>query len=203
MLTLLLVGLAFAGPAPAESPPEATTPNHGEYVRISQEIEKLAMKNAWTGVNRLWPDLLATGVPLGLDELLAGAHAARALGDVDSSHIRLDSARTLVTDDSTERQIIEWLSEIDTHYGRVSLKCDKQKQEASLEVVAMPFKPDMQLAIRYATEQVATVCDFEGMLPAGAYVFVVDDTRAEIRVEPQVSSVQIDLRRHDPKRKKR
>lgn len=198
-LALLLTGLAVATEPPD---PDAAKPDRGEYVRLSQEIEKLAQKNAWSGVVRLWPELIATGVPLELEDLLAGAHASRAVGDVRSSRERLDKARTLVEDSATEREIIEWMSDIDTNYGSVSIKCDKPKVPADLQPVAMPFNPNMQRAIEHARERVAEECTFEGMLPHGEYVLVVADDREEVKVAPQLSSVNIDLRRHDKKRRR-
>ena len=89
MLLLLLAGIASAG----DAEPVTETPNKGEYHRISQEIEKLSSRNAWSGVVRLWPELLAAGVPLSMHDWVAGANAARAIGDVEACHTRLDEAR--------------------------------------------------------------------------------------------------------------
>ena len=201
MLLSLLTGLAIAAP-PTVEPAPSKPADTGEYFRLSQEIVKLSSRNAWSGVTRLWPELLATGVELSLHDWIAGAHAARAVGNAAECRYRLDNARDLVDDADTEREIIEWLAEIDTHYGKVSLKCDLAKKPAVLEVSTMPFKPDMQQAIGFAIERVTKECDFDGMLPAGTYTFVVGDKRTDLQVSPKVSSVQIDLRRHDRKKKK-
>src|SRR5688572_30736373 len=115
---------AIALPAVADPPTVDVEPTtdvgSGEYIRLSEELERLATKSAWAGVERTFQQLLSTNSQLGFDDWIRGADAARARGDLASAHARLVSANALRED----RTVLEGLWDIDSRYGRVSLKCD-------------------------------------------------------------------------------
>ena len=174
-LFLLLTALSSAGQA-----------DRAEYVRLSGELAKLAQRNAWTGVERTYQQLEALdGVELSYEDYLQGAHAARYQGDVAAARARLKAAQTLSAD---EREVIDWLWDIDTNYGQVSLYCDPGARE--LVVGQMPFEPNRARAVQFAQAQIADTGVFEGYLPGGEFTF----GDYEFQVMPRVKAVRVDLR---------
>jgi hypothetical protein len=167
-----------------------------EYIRISQEMEKLATRNAWPGVARMYDELVATGVPPSFEDLVIGAHAARALGDVASERDRLLVANGMKED----REILDWLWEIDSSYGSVFLGCDIGKDTFSADV--MPFEPDQAQSVMFAQQQITEKGVFQGYLPQGSYKF----GQSTFTVQPRVQTVSIDHRTQEfskpPKKKK-
>jgi len=172
------------------------TKARAEYVRLSQELEKLAMRNAWTGVERTFVAIEATGVPPSFDDFVTGANSARALGDVRSARSRLMAANALKED----RGVLDSLWEIDSKFGAVSLAADLGAVEFRAEV--LPFEPAQAKSVEFAKQQIDETGVFEGFLPEGVYWF--GDT--EVKVQPRVSAILIDVRTddgHKPKRKKK
>ena len=182
----LTLGAALAQDS-VESVPE---PNEAEYRRLSMELQSLAQRNAWAGVERAWQKLRATGVEPRFEDLLTAAHSARAMGDVAGVRDRL----ILAADLRPIREVVEWKWEIEQTYGRVSLACDaKGKKRPTLDREVMPFDPNQARAVVYAQEQIATDCLFIGMLPGGEYEFG-DKT---LVVHPRLESVTVDLRKRN------
>ena len=158
-----------------------------EYRRLSEELHKLATRNAWTGVERFYKQLEETGVPIQFDELITGAHSARAIGDTKLARTRLVTASKL----KEQRDVIEWLWEIDEAYGTVYLACDPdRKKRPELGIKAMPFDPNQAKSVHFAQEQVSENCLFDGMLPGGKYTV----GPYNFQVKPKVESVSIDMR---------
>ncbi|MEQ1507768.1 MAG: hypothetical protein ABMB14_36405 [Myxococcota bacterium] len=162
--------------ASAEAPPVAPSPSGelvtdasadvelGEYVRLSEEIERLALKNAWPGVERTFVQLLETGVHPGFDDWLRGAQAARTRGDLAAVRERLAAANALREDPA----VLDWLWDIDSRYGPVSLRCDPGSF-LTLDVDATPMDPDLQRAIAFGRAAIHRDCAFDGLLPIGEY----------------------------------
>jgi hypothetical protein len=191
MLLWLALALA-ADPPDAIAPPP---PDHAEYARLSQELESLASRDAWAGAERTFQKMIATRVDLDFPDLLFGAHAARALGDMGAARDRLVAATSL----REEREVIDWLWDLDRNFSRVTLRCDAGSGWR-LEADAVPFNPDQQRAIAWAIAQIDATCTFAGLLPEGGYRFA---ERAFV-VEPGVTGVDMDLRGLPPaKRAKR
>ncbi|MED5370529.1 MAG: hypothetical protein VX899_05935 [Myxococcota bacterium] len=137
-----------------------------EYYRLHDECMKLAKRQLWDGVARLYLEMEATGAALRYDDYVAGAMAARHAGDVLLAYERLQAAAKL---DGT-REVIDWLWTIDTQFGRVELRTDPQAP-ASLEPARMPMLPDQRAAVEHAQAQLAQTGAFVGFLPAGDYSF--------------------------------
>jgi hypothetical protein len=191
MVTAVLMAMAWgADPALATAGAGA----EAEAVRLGQEIEKLAQRNAWAGVERMFDALVATGVPPTFEDYVAGAHAARASGEVGAMRERLQAAHGLRED----RQIIDWLADVDAKFGRVTLACDPVL-DAALEVESMPFQPELRRAVEFASGILAETCAFDGLLPAGEYWLAWGNYRAAFKVMPRVASVRLDLRGMDPR----
>lgn len=191
--------LASDGTDPSDGTAAAATDTaaQAEYIRLSQELEKLATRNAWPGVVRTYDALIATGVAPKFEDHLIGAHGARAIGDITSARQRLLLANEL----REEREVIDWLWEIDSTYGQVYLACDAGKGQ--LQAEAMPFDPDQAHAVEFAAAKVLENGVFEGYLPQGKYFFA----NVEVKVQPRIQGTRIDLRTADsgkpPKHKKK
>lgn len=136
-----------------------------EYHRLHDEMDRLATKRAWTGVERTWRALVETGVEPTDDDRIIAAHAALARGDLDAARERL----LVVAGRSENREVIDTLFRIDNDYGRVTLA-------GSYELVqeTKPFLPEAEAASARATAHVAETGTFEGFLPPGRYRFGYD-----------------------------
>lgn len=178
--------------AAVEEEPDPTTAGTGqaEYVRLQQELERLAARSAWSGVERTLKKMIGTGVPPSFEAWLAGAHAARAVGDIAGVRQRLLSAH----DAREDKDVLNWLWEIDANYGRASLACTPGRQKVELEARAMPFNPDQRRAVEFAVARIDEACLFDGYLPQGVYEF----GGYEVKVVPRVQTVSLDLRNMDP-----
>lgn len=156
-----------------------------EYNRLTQELELLAIKRAWTGAERTFRALLATGAQPSASDWLRGAHAARAVGDLLATRERLVAAKQV----GAAPAALEWLAAIDDEYGRVQLACDPGSK-IRLVPEAMPLDPDQRRAVEHAVRRIEESCSFDGLLPGGRYQFY---THA-FRVIPRVQTVWVDLR---------
>jgi hypothetical protein len=154
-----------------------------EYNRLSEEIQRLAQKNAWTGVERAYQSALDTGVQLSFEDNMVGAQAARQMGNVLASRSRLVAALRLQPNDPIA---LAALTEIDLHFGRVALYGERTHllvpEEAS-------FNPDYVAAVAFASASIEATGVFEGLLPAGRYRF----GEFEVRVD-QSQTLTMDLR---------
>ena len=84
--------LLFAAALQLAPPALAASADQAEYTRLSQEIERLSQKGAWSGVERAFQTCLEMGLPLDHEDYVSGAHAARARGDVEAARDRLKAA---------------------------------------------------------------------------------------------------------------
>ena len=161
--TLALLVFLFAAPAFAGEVEDA------EHIRLTEEMRKLSKRNAWKGVEAAYVELEALekrGVALTYEDHWLGAQAARALGDINGVYKRLKAAARV--DGTTE--VIEWLSDLDAHYGQVDLT-SKRKEPVTLAATVMPFAPDQRAAIEAAVAAVTAGQAYQGLLPAGEYTF--------------------------------
>lgn len=180
---LLLLAPVYASP-PGDDAVAERTESEAEYLRLHQELERLLERSAWTGVERTYQKLELLGERLSYEDYLAGAHSARAVGDITSMRARLIEANKL----RTEREVIEWLADFDEHHAFVDLQGDRGR--VSLERGALPFDPHQVAAIQFAMEVVDETGTFQGYLPEGPYTF----GGIEMNVMPQVMASTIDLR---------
>lgn len=169
---LLAVAVAGAGPAQAKDEAEA------EADRLSGEIEKLASRQVWTGVERKYRDLERLGTELSFDDLMHGATAARELGDVEHCYQRLKAAAKL----EPSKDVVDWLWDIDNSYGHVEL-LTVPSRSAELAPAEMPFDPNQRKAVTAAIDSAKQDGIFVGMLPKGKYSFATQS----FEVEPGLS----------------
>lgn len=199
-LLLLLSPPLFAAdatgtpPGGEQAPVEISRAAQAEYYRLHDECSKLARRQVWTGVERLYLEMEATGAALVYEDYLAGAMAARDAGDVLLAYERLTVAAKL----NGTREVIDWLWSIDTAYGRVELRTEPLGP-AELSVAVMPMLPDQRAAIEAAQRQLKEGGTYAGMLPAGTYTFAGQ----EFTVTPGPKEVLILVRPVDEKKRGR
>lgn len=168
-----------------EAPSEAA---RAEYVRLSREMQRLAERNAWSGVERTFRNILDNGTDPSQQDWIYAAQSAKQTGDVAAMRERLDRANAL----GENPEVMAWMWEVDSTYGRVELACDPGQHD--LSPVSMPFQPDLAAAVRFAQADLAEDGVFNGYLPEGHYSF----GPYEIEVLPRVRTVQIDARSSVP-----
>lgn len=202
-LSFFLTGAAAADSKDRKGPIEQV--DQAEAIRLSQELEKLSKRNAWAGVERTYVALVKTNGPLTRDDHKHGAHAAQVLGKMSEARARLQLANQFGEDS----EIMDWLWDIDSNYGRVFLAGDLETIE--LRCLKMPFNPIQAKAVQYAVRQVEETGVFEGLLPQGEYEILTplrSPPSQMVHVMPRIQNVRIDLRtaqglkRAEKKRKK-
>lgn len=179
----LALALLFALPSFADDRAEA------EHTRISGDMEQLAERQVWSGVEKKFLELEKVEIEPTYADLMHGAYAARALGDMSTAYARLKRAAKV---DST-KEVIDWLYAIDMNYGSVELTATPPRN-IELTVASMPFDPDQRVAVEKAVEVVGAKGGYTGLLPRGEYTFAGQS----FKVEPGLS-VRIEV---SPKLKK-
>lgn len=185
MVAALWIALCFGAPAYADERAEA------EHLRLSGELEQLSQRQLWAGVDKKFIELEKLGVELTYEDLLHGAHASRALGNMADAYARLKRAAKL----DTTKEVLDWLYSIDMHFGMVELVRTPKKGDV-LTIGALPFDPDQRAAVERATSAVADNGLFSGLLPAGDYVFcgqaftVQPGIAVRIEVSPKMKKTQ-------------
>ena len=163
-----------------------------EHDRIADEIKRLIDRGIWDGVERKYRDLERLGVTLTDKDHLNGAYAARELGDVAATHDRLWLA--LKASKREPKEVVEWLWDIDNHYGRVEL-LSIPPRASTLEVAEMPLDPYQRKAVEEAIKKVARDGIFRGMLPTGRYTFTTQEFTVQAGITHRIE-VSARARRH-------
>jgi hypothetical protein len=156
-----------------------------EYQRLREEMNRMASRNAWSGVEAKFQEMLLLvprGHEIAAPEWMLGAQAARALGLMGPARDRLGEAVKTQPNPET----IALIEEIDRVYGDVSLQVGKGAA-VELKPAAMPFVPDQRKSIEVARAQLGETGVFDGLLPKGAYSlgeeqFVVEPGSSPVRV---------------------
>lgn len=160
------VGLASSMLAP---PALAGVVEKAEHVRVSEEMRKLAQRNAWSAVEAQFQKLMAlqaAGEVLSVGELSLGIQAAQNLGDITAARSRLSQAIKIEANPDFQAQ----LAAIDANYGHVKLVYDaRYGADRTIIPAAPPFAPDQRASIAIANTAVLAEQDFDGLLPAGEY----------------------------------
>jgi hypothetical protein len=165
LLLSTLLGLSGAVAAQVLVPVVAHAQDKtAERLRLEEEMKKLAQRNAWSGVERKYGELMELDIPLPQDDHLLGAQSARYLGKTYEQYLRLERAADI---EETE-DIRQELDAIDAAYGRVDLKGSERFLPQIVPEV-MPFAPDQQKSIEWASTVMSETGSFKGMLPAGKY----------------------------------
>ncbi|MFK7928422.1 MAG: hypothetical protein AB8H79_09535 [Myxococcota bacterium] len=158
---------AFAGgddPVPVD-PAVSQSQRQSEYKRLSVEMDTLAKKTAWAGVERTFQRMIETGVDPTFDDLRTAATASQALGDIQGTFSRLNQARELQED----KELFEWIWALERAYGRVLLAGNPGKVTFAAKVI--PFDPTQAKVVQFAQKSIEETGVFEGWLPVGEYTF--------------------------------
>jgi len=152
-----------------------------EKFRLTEEMKRLAQRNAWPGVEAKYEELIELGIPLEFTTHTLGAQSARNLGKTYEVYRRLMRAKEVKADPEVEQEV----AAIDSRYGRVRL-VGNERWEVMLTRPAMPFAPDERKSVEYAAMVAMESGAFEGMLPQGAYVIGGEKAKekVELTVEP-------------------
>ena len=158
MHTLVLaLLLSLSAPAAAMSADEA------EQIRLMDEMRQLARRNVWSGVDRMYRQLMQMDAQLSATHHLQGAHAAQGLGEMQTCYERLRAAVRL----EPSKEVVDWLWAIDSGYGTVEITAE---DGAALSAAEVPLDAVQRRAIEHAAEVLAEEGQFVGLLPAGQYV---------------------------------
>ncbi len=165
-----------------------------ELNRLIDDLERLAERQAWAGVERRYEQILALeGVVPPAYVHVQAAYSARVNGEMGAALDRLSRAQSLEPTD----QLDMWITAINESYGRVELVVDPPRT-TELEAEKMPFDPEQRRAIDTAVLWMDAEGYFEGMLPGGSYAL----GGKEFEVIPGVA-VRVDLSRKELRAEKR
>jgi hypothetical protein len=151
----------------ASAPAWAGELEKAEHTRVSEEMRRLAQRNAWYGVDQGYRKLEALkGEVITPKEHLLGAQAAQALGDITSARVRFVRAR----DGGLAAEAAPILEVIDANYGQVTVRFEKKYAgPGALVSLEPPFAPDQRASLDFVTKTLATRANYEGLLPLGPY----------------------------------
>lgn len=187
LTTVVLVGsVAYADSAEAEQ---------AEMARILEDMKQFRESSNWVAVEKRYQQLsdFSKAEPT-VEMYLLGAEASRNLGDVSEMKVRLTRALSI---EETDR-IRQWHDSIDATYAPVTIKVSKKFETVpELTIAMMPFLPDQQLALAFATQTIQEKRKFQGYVPFGDYTiagstFTVSqgDTGTVVVVKPDGNSAE-------------
>ncbi len=170
MLNTFLIALALAG-KPDVGEPTAISPEvaQGRYEQLRGEMERLASRNAWGGVEDAWVEMAGLGVEIPVNLRMLGADSARIRGDAWSAYQRLADVLRLATPEEAEANGVAGQMQIYRDgWGRVTVR-RMEATPIALGIVAFPLMPEGRAAVDFATKQLKTTGGFDGLLPVGDY----------------------------------
>ncbi len=141
----------------------ALADDRSEYVRLAGEVEVLAKRQAWVGVERAYVAAVRTGQPGSFTLHHDGAAASWARGDATATLIRLRRAHHLRED----RHVVEWMYRIEHNFGEVELQLEPGLQLTRLDGKA--FDPEAVRVVDSARAQIEATGRFQGLIPMGTY----------------------------------
>jgi hypothetical protein len=156
-----------ATPSEPDSPPTPEVAAARDQLRGEMQLH--ARRNAWKAVEQAFLELSALagqGVVLTAEDLDLGAQAARAIGEVDAVHARLERLALL----APGPEVFAWLDDLERTFGQVDLR-DRSGEGLVLTAVRPPLAPDQRAVIAFAAERIATSQRYQGGLPTGVYHF--------------------------------
>lgn len=137
-----------------------------EYRRLHEESEKLASKNRWDGVERLYAEMKALGVDLEFDDHMLAAQAARQRGDTGEMLVRLDKAA--IADPRPEATQLS--AHVRSEWSYVVLTTEPLTP-TELQQKGVMFASDERAAVEFAQAIVEETGSFTGWLPPSKYRF--------------------------------
>lgn len=167
MLPSAFAAVLALAPAVHAAQPD-TGADDAERDRIVEEMQTLATRQKWKGVEDLYTrllDLEKRGVVLKAEQHMMGVVAARTFGDIDSVVHRLSRATQ-----AGEATAAAQRNDVLARYGRVRLElATRLTGDWTLAQVPAPFAPDARAAIERADTIIHEKRRFVGFLPTGSY----------------------------------
>lgn len=164
MTFLLTMTLLLGAPVAAGGSYE-----EGELARIVEDLQRLAEREVWRGVERRYLQILELeGVVIPPEVHVSAAYAARAGGDMTATLDRLERALAGGLPEDTARELGAWARTIREQYGRVELLITPPKG-VELTIDQMPFDPERRGQVERAISEMRSQGYFHGLLPAGDY----------------------------------
>lgn len=178
--------------AEAAPPPVARSEADAERYRLEQELDRLAQRSTWPGVERVYGALLMLQVPLGTHVHFVAAQAAEARGDMLESWVRLE--RALREKGALDQPVTEGFSVLKTlpesvdesvdpgaaarlafdalrsRYGRVEIVVEKGRVPALIRTSEKPFSATEREAIQRGQKLLVDDLRYAGLLPVGRYM---------------------------------
>ena len=140
-----------------------------EQERLQKELQVLAGRAAWDGVERIYNQLLileSKGALVTYAEHMIGAQAAQQRGDVSNTRTRLEAALVQWQTETASN----WLTDINNNFGQVTITLpSRSRSRATLQAQEMPFESERRFAIDFAQRELTSESSFEGYLPVGVY----------------------------------
>lgn len=157
------------------SPALAVEFSEAEHVRISGDMEQLASRQLWDGVEKKFQELSSMEVDAGqsimtFEDLMFGAYAARAKGRMMDARDRLIRAARFDMPLERAKEVADWLDAIRSNFGQVRLVAHNARN-VPLTADTMPLDPDQRLAVEMAVQTVQRTGTYAGLLPRGGYTF--------------------------------
>ena len=192
MRTLLTIAVLLTAPSALAGKADRTSTS--ERSRLEQELDSLAVKNAWAGVERAYTKLVELGEPIPITAHLLGAHAARDRGDTLATLMRLKAATragagTLVEPGTPIDDAMQAVDDLESRYGRVRIRIAAPHPPALIRPEP-PFAPDERASIDHARERLADGRSFRGMIPTGQYE--IDGFRFEVAGGPNFQDITLE-----------
>jgi len=196
LATILFLPL-FAVPSYAGEDVEA------ERYRLQAEMDRLARRNVWKGVERTYGELLALQVALTTGDHLLGAQASQSRGEMlqamqrlqeavkvgEAAHAAEDGAESEPPSDSPLAEAKRTLEVFTSRYGMVDIAVDKSRIAMLVRTDGMPFSAQERESIVYARDHVVKDKIFKGLLPIGNYM--IDGEKFEVSATTDWHEVRI------------
>ena len=151
-----------------------------EYRRLHEESEKLASKNRWEGVERLYGEMKELGVDLQFDDHMLAAQAARQRGDTGEMLVRLDKAAIV----DPRPEATQLAAHVRSEWSFVVLTTEPLTP-TELKQKGPMFAADERAAVEHAQTIIEETGAYTGWLPPSRYRFAghpfeVDGSEIEV-----------------------
>lgn len=185
MVNAFLISLALAGKPTVGDPPELSpTVAQGRYEQLRGEMERMASRNAWGGVEDAWLEMVTLGVDIPVNLRMLAADSARIRGDAWAAYQRLGDVLRLATPEEAEANGVAGQMQIYREgWGRVTVR-RVEATPIALGVAAFPLMPEGRAAVDFATKQLKTTGGFDGLLPVGDYTVGPYPVAVKATLEP-------------------
>lgn len=166
-----------------------------ESRRLANEMTSLARKNAWTGVERKYAEMVALGGVIPGKSHNEAAQAAQHAGNIRGMQMRFRKARAAgVNTDADLLEIDEKFKQASIRSATPRPKSDKKAAKAAvptLLIASVPFAPDARKAVEFARKKLEEKWSFNGMLPAGSYTVEHEGRTATFEVQLHLPDVAL------------